>query len=139
MAARHISLLLVVALAAGCFFPELKKREPKEADGCTSCASAECGDAYAACFDSAACAQLVGCVFGCAPADDACFATCVQDEQAAPGLERALALADCTTVSCPGACPAIPGASSGSGGSGGSTGSGGFGGSGGSGGGAGGQ
>lgn len=149
MASRGISLLLFAALiaafAAGCFFPELKKTEQEEPDGCTACASAECGEAFAACFDSSACAQLVSCAFSCDPADDTCFATCAQNEQAALGLERALALADCTTASCPGACPAISGSSSGPGGSGGSggsvpsTGSGGPGGSGGFGGGAGGQ
>ena len=101
---------VALSFATACFLPELtQERQSAQADPCTECAASACAGPYGSCFDSTACTQLVGCVFSCAPGDDACVVACTSSDGAALGLERALPLAECTSTSCADSCPTLPG------------------------------
>jgi hypothetical protein len=125
MKARVFAIVAAMLLAA-CFLPELKEQPAGggETDPCLTCASEACSESYDACFDSAACSELVACAFACDASDDDCVLACTASDGAALGLDRALALAECTTTLCTDVCPALPGVG-GPGGAGGAGGAGG--------------
>lgn len=74
--------------------------------GCQSCSETSCGSQRAACDAASGCGEVIDCVLGCSPADNACASSCAQ---AAAGLnvqaqQAAATYSTCLISSCTNQC-----------------------------------